>query len=107
MRVGRPCLAILLSSALGADAAPTADCATQAETLSREKTELPRVDVASPADRPPYCITLETVMAYASRLRAHVAACPHSAHAESIAEWERIRADYSKLFNQHRCKSTS
>ena len=30
---------------------------------------------ASPADRPPYCITLETVMAFAGRVKAHVAQC--------------------------------
>ena len=49
--------------------APAADCAAEAAMLAKEQSELPRLEVASPADRPPYCITLETVMAFAGRVR--------------------------------------
>ena len=89
-----------------AEAAPTLDCATQATALSKEEVELPQLDVATPADRPPYCITLETVMAFADRLRAHVARCPQSTHAPALPEWDKTRMSYSKLFMQHRCRRT-
>ena len=82
------------------------DCATAAAALQQEQSELPRLDVASPADRPPYCITLETVMVFAGRVKAHVAQCPNSDHAPSVADWDKTRADYAKLFSQHRCKRT-
>jgi len=89
-----------------AGAAPAMDCATEAAALSREESELPRLEVASPADRPPYCITLETVMAFADRVKAHAARCPQPAQTPVVAEWDKRRAQYSKLFSQHRCKRT-
>ena len=49
---------------------------------------MPRLEVASPADRPPYCITLETIMAFAGRVKAHAARCPKSDHAPAVAEWD-------------------
>jgi hypothetical protein len=82
------------------------DCAAEAAVLSKDQSELPRLEVASPADRPPYCITLETIMAFAGRIKAHVAHCPNSDYAAAITEWDKTRSDYSKLFNQHRCKRT-
>jgi len=72
--------------------APAADCAAEAAMLAKEQSELPRLEVASPADRPPYCITLETVMAFAGRVRTH--------------DWSRRRNDYARLFSQYRCKRT-
>ena len=56
------CLAGLLVACCSAGAAPAPDCTGEAAALSREEPELPQLDVASPADRPPYCITLETIM---------------------------------------------
>jgi hypothetical protein len=56
--------------------ASAADCTIEAALLAKEQSELPRLDVASPADRPPYCITLETLMAFAGRVKAHVATAP-------------------------------
>ena len=56
-----------------AAAAPAVDCAAEATVLVPEESELPRLEVASPADRPPYCITLETIMAFAGRVKAHAA----------------------------------
>ena len=100
-------LAVLWSqpaSAAGAAAAP--DCATEAKVLSKEQSELPRLEVASPKDRPPYCITLETLMAFAGRVKAHLAHCPNSDFATAVADWGKTQTDYSRLFSQHRCKHT-
>jgi hypothetical protein len=91
---------------LPAGAAPTPDCATQAAALSDQQAELPRLDITSPADRPPYCITLETIMDFAGRVKAHVARCPQSSHASSVAEWDKLRDSYAKLFTQYRCRRT-
>jgi hypothetical protein len=89
-----------------AEEAPAVDCGAEASTLSKQQSELPRLDVASPADRPPYCITLETVMAFALRVKAHVAHCPNSDYAAAVADWIKTQADYSRLFRRHRCKKT-
>ena len=93
-------------AALSAGSAVAADCATAAAALTQVESELPRLEVVTPADRPPYCITLETIMAFAGRLKAHVAQCPGSSHAPSAADWTKMRADYAKLFTQNRCKRT-
>ena len=93
------------SVALSAGTA-AADCATDAAALVRAESELPKIEVVSPADRPPYCITLETIMAFAGRLTAHVAQCPSSSYAPTAAEWAKTRADYAKLFTQTKCKRT-
>jgi hypothetical protein len=104
------CLTALLVCLCGAPqsagAAPAPDCSAEAATLSKDESQLPRIDVASPVDRPPYCITLETIMAFAGRVKAHVAHCPNSDYATAIADWDKTRTDYSKLFSQYRCKRT-
>jgi hypothetical protein len=100
------CLTALLVSLGSAAAAPAIDCATEAAVLARDQSELPRLDVASPADRPPYCMTLETVMAFAGRVKAHVGRCPRSDYAAAVADWDKRRADYAKLFSRYRCKRT-
>ena len=92
------------SDAARAIAGPASDCAAQALALTREEAELPRLEFTSPADRPPYCITLETIMAFADRLKSHVALCPQSTHAPLLSEWDRKRASHAKLFAQYRCK---
>jgi hypothetical protein len=100
-------LAVVLShGACIAGAAPARDCTTEAKALSKEQSELPRLEVASPEDRPPYCITLETIMAFAGRVKAHVAHCPNSDYAAAVADWIKTQTDYSKLFSRHRCKRT-
>jgi len=48
------CLTGLAVSLCSAAAAPATDCATEAAVLARDQSELPRLEVASPADRPPY-----------------------------------------------------
>jgi len=92
--------------AISGHAAPGVDCGTEAKILNQAQSELPRLDVASPTDRPPYCITLETIMAFAGRVKAHVSRCPNSEFAAGVAEWIKTRANYSRLFVQHRCKRT-
>jgi hypothetical protein len=87
-------------------AAPAADCAVEAAVLAAEQSELPRLHIASPADRPPYCITLETLMAFAGRVKAHIVHCPNSSYAAGVADWGKTRADYAKLFSRYRCKRT-
>jgi len=94
--------AVLCTAHVGA--ARALDCTAEAAALSRDESELPRLDVASPADRPPYCITLETIMAFAGRLKAHLAQCPNSDYAPAAASWDKTRSDYSRLFSQHRCR---
>jgi hypothetical protein len=100
------CLTALLISLGSAAAAPAIDCATEAAVLTRDQSELPRLDVASPADRPPYCITLETLMPFAGRVKAHVARCPSSDYAAAVADWDKTRTNYAKLFGRYRCKRT-
>ena len=104
-------IAMLVVAASGAAAssahsAPVPDCAAEAAALDNEQSDLPKLEFASPADRPPYCITLETNMAFALRLKAHVAHCPQSDYAAKLTEWEKRRADYGRLFSQYRCRRT-
>ena len=100
------CLIALVAALCGAHAgaARALDCEAEAAALSKDESELPRLEVTSPADRPPYCITLETVMAFAGRLKAHVAHCPNSDYAPAAASWDKTRNDYYKLFSQRRCR---
>jgi hypothetical protein len=93
-------------AASAAHGAPAPDCAAEAAALDKEQSDLPKLEFASPADRPPYCITLETNMAFALRLKAHVAHCPQSDYAPKLAEWEKTRADYGRRFSQYRCRRT-
>jgi|SRR6266576_650774 hypothetical protein len=100
-------LAVLLSAPPSvACAAPARDCTLEAQLLSNAQSELPRLDATSPQDRPPYCITIETIMTFANRVKAHVAHCPNSDFAAAMADWTKTQTDYSKLFTQHRCKRT-
>jgi len=103
-RVGTALAGLLMSS--WRVTATAADCAVEAGMLAREQSELPRLKVASPADRPPYCITLETVVAFANRVRTHVARCPSSDFAASAADRSKRRNDYAQLFSRYRCKRT-
>jgi hypothetical protein len=99
-------LLLLITSLAGPGLAAIANCSDEAATLVKDEAELPRLEIASPKDRPVLCITLETVMAFAGRLKAHVMHCPTSSYAASVADWEKTRADYSKRFAQNRCRRT-
>src|SRR5262245_36275028 len=103
--IGRKlCLAALLLCGAYAERTRALDCSAEAAALSKDQSELPRLEATSPADRPPYCITLETIMAFAGRVKAHVAQCPSSDHAPTVASWDKTRSDYSKLFSLYRCR---
>lgn len=106
----KPSLPVLLMLAYGAAglAGPAwaADCESEAAALGKEQTDLPRLEFATPADKPPYCITLETLMAFAARVKAHAAHCPNSDYAQKVTEWEKTRSNYSKLFSRYRCRRT-
>lgn len=99
-------LLLPLPSAKVTVAKPAADCPGEAAALAKDQSDLPRLEVANPADRPPYCITLETLIAFAARVKAHAAACPSSDFVHQVAEWEKSRASYNRLFNQYRCRRT-
>ena len=97
---------LAIGCAGSSDTAAAVDCDTELAALSKEESELPRLDVVSPHDRPPYCITLETLIAFAGRLRSHVEHCPGSNYAAAAATWSRTRSDYSRLFARNRCRPT-
>jgi hypothetical protein len=97
---------LAFGAALTGSAAAAVDCKAEEATLMRDETELPRLEVASPADRPITCITLETIIAFAGRLKGHVAHCPASGYAPTAPDWEKTRVDYAARFVQNRCKRT-
>src|SRR5262249_37726202 len=97
---------VCLGGVHAADAAPAKDCSTEAQVLTRDQAELPRLEFASPSDRPPYCITLETILSFAGRVKAHVAHCPNSDYAPTITDWDKTQLDYSGLFSRYHCKRT-
>jgi hypothetical protein len=82
------------------------DCNADAARIRKAESELPRLDVAPPADRQIVCITLETNILFARRLAAHVQQCPRSAHARSAEAWQRTGSSYAAQFNQRGCKPT-
>jgi hypothetical protein len=106
MRAGLTLLALTCALAGGAAAAPAVDCKAEEAGLLKEESELPRLEVASPADRPITCITLETVIAFAGRLKTHVGHCPATSYTSSAADWEKTRVGYVMRFIQNRCKRT-
>ena len=99
-------LTALVLCGVHAGSARALDCSAEAAALSRAQSELPRLDVTSPADRPPYCITLETIIAFAGRVKAHVNHCPASDYAQTVTEWDKTRANCARLFSQYRCRRT-
>jgi hypothetical protein len=102
-------LKLLLVLAWGAaltGSAAAVDCKAEEAALMKDESELPRLDVASPADRPVTCITLETIIAFAGRLKGHVAHCPASGYSQAAFEWDKTRIDYGARFIQNRCKRT-
>jgi hypothetical protein len=106
-RAGLKLLLVLAWGAALPGTAPAAvGCKAEEGVLNKDESELPRLEVASPADRPITCITLETIIAFAGRLKGHVAHCPASGYVPSAAEWEKTRVDYAARFIQNRCKRT-
>jgi len=103
---GKLLMVLAWGVALTGSAAAALDCKAEEAGLMNDESELPRLEVASPADRPITCITLETNIAFATRLKAHVAHCPASSYVLAAAEWEKTRFDYAARFTQNRCKRT-
>ena len=99
-------MALLLCAASIGHAAPAPDCKSEEAALAKDEADLPRLEVASPADRPITCITLETIIAFAGRLKVHVAHCPASSYFQSAGDWEMTRIDYVKRFADNKCKRT-
>jgi hypothetical protein len=99
-------LTAAISGPVNAASFGAADCGSEEATLIKDEAELPRLEVASPADRPITCITLETIIAFAARLKGHVAHCPASSYVQSAPDWEKTRLDYATRFTQNRCKRT-
>jgi hypothetical protein len=98
--------ALLPCGSIAWSGAGAPDCKSEEAALAKDEAELPRLEVANPADRPTTCITLETIMAFAGRLKAHVARCPASGYARSASSWESMRIDYAKRFTENKCKRT-
>jgi hypothetical protein len=103
---GLAAIAICVAALTAADAGAVPDCAVEAGALTKEEAELPKLEVAPPADRPITCITLETVIDFAKRVKTHFAHCPQSAYSADAASWEETRTDYSKRFTHKRCRRT-
>jgi hypothetical protein len=103
-RVG-PALVGLVISCWNAGA-PAADCAAEAAMLAREQSELPRLEVASPADPSAVLHHAGDGDRLRGRIRMHVARCRRSDFAAAAADWSRTRNDYAKLFGRYRCKRT-
>jgi hypothetical protein len=98
---------VLLAVALAtAPAAAQTDCAAEAAKLRKAESELPRLEVAPPADRQIVCITLETNMLFARRLALHLQQCPRSPYAKSAGVWNRTGADFAAQFSDRGCKPT-
>ena len=90
--VGRPALA------------QPGDCAREAASIRKAESQLPRLDVAPPADQQIVCITLETNILFVRRLAAHVSQCPRSPYAREASAWQRAGVQYAADFNERRCK---
>jgi hypothetical protein len=92
-----------LSLALPAQAQSN-ECGREAASIRKAETQLPRLEVAPPADQQIVCITLETNILFARRLAAHVAQCPRSPYAQKAEGWQRTGEQYAAQFNERSCK---
>ena len=94
---------ILVSLAIPAEAQGNR-CNDEAGSIQRAESQLPRLDVAPPADRQIVCITLETNIVFARRLATHIKNCPQSPYTRTAEVWQRTEAQYVSLFAERRCK---
>jgi hypothetical protein len=79
-------------------------CVSEAASIGKAQTQLPRLDVAPPQDQQIVCITLETNVLFARRLAAHLKQCPRSPLARQGDAWQRTERDYLAQFSDRRCK---
>ena len=98
-------IALGLAAALPAQA-QRVDCNADAARIRKAEGELPRLEVAPPADKQIVCITLETNILFARRLAAHVKQCPRSPHARGAEIWQRTGSSYAAQFSQRGCRPT-
>jgi hypothetical protein len=105
-RILTPIVGVLLAALASPATAQMADCSSEAARIKRAEEELPRLDVAPPADRQIVCITLETNLLFAKRLSAHLAQCPRSPLARSGNAWAKTSRDYAAQFAGRGCKQT-
>jgi hypothetical protein len=106
MSARRKLLFVIAWGAALTGSAAAADCKAEEAALLKDESDLPRLEVASPDDRPITCITLETIIAFAGRLKVHVARCPASGYVQAASGWEKTRVDYASRFSQNRCRRT-
>ncbi len=102
-------LGLILALGFGAVPLPAAaqgDCAGEATRLRRAESELPKLAVAPPDDKQIVCITLETNMLFAQRLKAHLKRCPRSPYARQAADWAQTETSYTERFKRRDCKAT-
>ena len=95
--------------AVGLSAAPLSalaqgDCADEVTRLRRAEAELPKLEVAPPDDKQIVCITLETNILFAQRLKAHLKRCPRSAFARQADTWAKTETNYTDRFQRRDCK---
>ena len=81
-------------------------CANEATRLRRAEAELPKLDVAPPDDKQIVCITLETNILFAQKLKAHLKQCPRSPYAKNAGDWSRLETSYASRFRSRDCKPT-
>ena len=93
-----------VAAATATAGAQSSPCASEAAAISRAEAQLPRIEVAPPADQQIVCITLETNILFARRLAAHLAHCPRSPLARNADAWQRTGAQFMAQFNDRRCK---
>ena len=82
------------------------DCGREAAAIRKAETQLPRLDVAPPDDKQIVCITLETNILFAQKLKAHLKQCPRSPYAKSAGDWSRLETSYTSRFRSRDCKPT-
>jgi hypothetical protein len=105
-----PLAGVLLAAALAVTPAPAfaqaGNCAQEAASIRRAESQLPRLEVAPPADKQIVCITLETNVLFARRLAAHLSHCPRSPLARNGDAWRATGARYAAQFRDRQCKPT-
>ncbi len=108
--LSRRLIALLVAGAAAAFTSPAAaqskSCTDEAARLKRAEAELPKLAVAPPEDKQIVCITLETNVLFARRLKAHLKNCPRSPYARSAHDWAQIEANYSGRFRSRDCKAS-
>jgi len=105
-RLALPLLAIGLCGVVSPAVAQGQSCNDEVTRLRRAESELPKLNVAPPDDKQIVCITLETNILFAQKLKAHLKQCPRSPYAKSAGDWSRLETSYTSRFRSRDCKPT-